>query len=57
MANTRACREQQAIACYFVGGDKTAQAPPAPVKPAVPAFVPPVNTTGRAAAGVSHEGC
>ena len=35
--------EQQAIACYFVGGDKTAQAPPAPRKPAAPAFVPPVT--------------
>jgi len=48
--------EQQAIACYFVGGDKTAQAPP-PRKPAVPAFVPPVTQPAPPRPGPSHEGC
>jgi len=48
--------EQQAIACYFVGGDKTAQAPR---KPIVPAFVPPVSppVASPAPPPPSHEGC
>jgi uncharacterized protein len=48
--------EQQAIACYFVGGDKTAQASPTPV---VPAFVPPVSKPAAASVPPppSHEGC
>jgi rhodanese-related sulfurtransferase len=49
--------EQQAIACYFVGGDKTAQAPPAPRKPAVPAFVPPVTQPAAPPLAAPHEGC
>jgi rhodanese-related sulfurtransferase len=48
--------EQQAIACYFIGGDKTAQAPP---RPKVPAFVPPVSPPAATPAPPppSHEGC
>lgn len=48
--------EQQAIACYFIGGDKTAQAPR---KPVVPAFVPPVSQPAATPAlpPPSHEGC
>lgn len=47
--------EQQAIACYFIGGDKTAQAPR---KPVVPAFVPPVSPSPAATLPPpSHEGC
>ncbi|MCG6864189.1 MAG: rhodanese-like domain-containing protein [Thiogranum sp.] len=46
--------EQQAIACYFVGGDKTAQAPR---KPVVPAFVPPVSPPAATLPPPSHEGC
>jgi len=49
--------EQQAIACYFVGGDKTAQATPAPRKPVVPAYVPPVTQPAAPRPGPSHEGC
>jgi rhodanese-related sulfurtransferase len=49
--------EEQAIACYFVGGDKTEQAPPAPRKPVVPAFVPPVTQPAAPRPGPSHEGC
>jgi rhodanese-related sulfurtransferase len=49
--------EQQAIACYFVGGDKTAQAAPAPRKPAVPAFVPPVTQPAAPPLAAPHEGC
>jgi hypothetical protein len=49
--------EQQAIACYFVGGDKTAQAPPAPGKPAVPAFVPPVTQPAAPSLAAPREGC
>jgi len=49
--------EQQAIACYFVGGDKTAQAQPAPLKSEVPAFVPPVTQPAQPRPGPSHEGC
>jgi rhodanese-related sulfurtransferase len=49
--------EEQAIACYFVGGDKTGQAPPAPRKPVVPAFVPPVTQPAAPRPGPSHEGC
>jgi rhodanese-related sulfurtransferase len=49
--------EQQAIACYFVGGDKTAQAPPSPRKPVTPAFVPPVTQPAAPRPGPSHEGC
>ena len=48
--------EQQAIACYFVGGDKTAQASPAPRKPVVP-FVPPVTQPAAPRPRPSHEGC
>ena len=48
--------EQQAIACYFVGGDKTAQASPAPRKPVVP-FVPPVTQPAAPRPGPSSEGC
>ncbi len=36
--------ERQAIACYFVGGNKLAQAAPPPPPPPKPAFVPPVST-------------
>jgi rhodanese-related sulfurtransferase len=51
--------EQQAIACYFVGGDKMAQTAPAPRKPTVPAFVPPVSQPAAPppAARPTHEGC
>ena len=49
--------EQQAIACYFVGGDKMAQAPPVPRKPVVPAFVPPVTQPAAQRQAPSHEGC
>jgi rhodanese-related sulfurtransferase len=49
--------EQQAIACYFVGGDKTAQAPPAPRKPVVPAFVPPLTQPAAPRPRPAHEGC
>jgi rhodanese-related sulfurtransferase len=49
--------EQQAIACYFVGGDKMAQAPPAPSKPEVPAFVPPLTPPAAPRQAPSHEGC
>jgi rhodanese-related sulfurtransferase len=49
--------EQQAIACYFVGGDKIAQAPPAPRKPEVPAFVPPIIQPAAPRQAPSHEGC
>jgi len=49
--------EQQAIACYFVGGDKTAQAPPAPRKPVAPAFVPPLTQPAAPRPGPAHEGC
>ncbi|MEA2079358.1 MAG: rhodanese-like domain-containing protein [Pseudomonadota bacterium] len=35
--------EQQAIACYFVGGNTVAQAPALVRKPRTPAFVPPVS--------------
>lgn len=48
--------EQQAIACYFVGGDKTAQAPPAPRKPVVP-FVPPVTQPAPPPLAAPSEGC
>jgi rhodanese-related sulfurtransferase len=49
--------EEQAIACYFIGGDKTAQDNPAPRKPVVPAFVPPVTQPSAPRPGPSHEGC
>lgn len=48
--------EEQAIACYFIGGDKTAQAPPAPRKPVVP-FVPPVTQPAAPRPRPPHEGC
>jgi len=48
--------EEQAIACYFVGGDRTAQAPPAPRKPVVP-FVPPVTQPAAPPLAAPHEGC
>jgi len=48
--------EQQAIACYFVGGNSVAQAP-APV-PRAPAYVPPVSTPAVAPPPpVEDEGC
>lgn len=48
--------EQQAIACYFVGGNAVAQAP-APV-PRVPAFVPPVSQPAVAPPpSADDEGC
>ena len=48
--------EQQAIACYFVGGDAVAQAP-APA-PRVPAFVPPVSQPAVAPPpSADDEGC
>ncbi len=47
--------EQQAIACYFVGANAAAQ--PAPVKPAKPAFVPPVSQPAAAPPPAFHEGC
>jgi rhodanese-related sulfurtransferase len=53
--NPRAA-ERQAIACYFVGGNKLAQAAPPPPKPA---FVPPVSTpTAAPLVHPAHsEGC
>jgi rhodanese-related sulfurtransferase len=51
--------EQQAISCYFVGGDKMAQAALPPRKPVVPAFVPPVSQPATPPRGAppTHEGC
>lgn len=49
--------EQQAIACYFVGGDKTAQAPAPVRKPEIPVFVPPVSEPAAAPPRAIDEGC
>ncbi|MGA7948994.1 MAG: rhodanese-like domain-containing protein [Thiobacillaceae bacterium] len=51
--------EQQAIACYFVGGNKLAQAAPPPPPPPKPAFVPPVSTPAAAPLvyPAHNEGC
>jgi len=47
---------QQAIACYFVGNNKVAQAPAPVHKPKAPAFVPPVSPAA-APPPASDEGC
>ncbi len=52
--------EQQAIACYFVGGNQVQQAPVQPRKPAFPPFVPPYsNSTAPPARppGAKKEHC
>jgi len=49
--------EQQAIACYFVGGNKVAQVPTPVRKPRVPAFVPPVSHPATSPPPASDEGC
>ena len=49
--------EQQAIACYFVGGNKVAQAPAPVRKPGIPAFVPPVSQPAAPPPPASDEGC
>jgi len=48
---------QQAIACYFVGGNKVAQAPAPVPKHRVPAFVPPVSQPAAPPPPASDEGC
>jgi rhodanese-related sulfurtransferase len=49
--------EQQAIACYFVGGDQTAQASTPVRKPSIPAFVPPVSKPVVPPPPAIDEGC
>ncbi len=50
--------EQQAIACYFVGGKSSAQTPAAAVKPIKPSWAPPVSKQPLAPSPpTSHEGC
>jgi rhodanese-related sulfurtransferase len=49
--------EQQAIACYFVGGKASTQTSAPPTKPVAPAFVPPVSAPAAALPPASHEGC
>jgi len=48
---------QQAIACYFVGGNTVAQAPVPVRKHRVPAFVPPVSRPAAPPPPASDEGC
>ncbi len=51
--------EQQAVACYFVGGDQVAQASPVPAAEpaAAPAYVPPVATPEPQRKPRKYEGC
>jgi rhodanese-related sulfurtransferase len=49
--------EQQAIACYFVGGDQATQASTPIRKPRVPAFVPPVSKPVAPPPPAIDEGC
>ncbi|MGB5177651.1 MAG: rhodanese-like domain-containing protein [Gammaproteobacteria bacterium] len=49
--------EQQAIACYFVGGDQMEQAPAAVSKPKIPAFIPPLSTPVAPRPAAPKESC
>ncbi|MGA7178407.1 MAG: rhodanese-like domain-containing protein [Thiobacillaceae bacterium] len=49
--------EQQAIACYFVGGKVAALTPAPPPKAVAPAFVPPVSKPAAPLPPAAHEGC
>lgn len=49
--------EQQAIACYFVGGERPSQAPARAPEVKVPAFVPPVSRPAPPRRRAADEGC